>query len=303
MATEIVIETDGGEVVIPTNATSASHARNVLVTPQNGVVASNVQQALEDLAAGVGDGPGGGGAPTTATYVTTTPNGTLSNERVLTQGSGITLTENAVAGTRTVALGSHTHTADAITGGQIPAAVTFATADGDGFSNAVNTRLLDELPTDGGSLDIAQQSTLQAFINEFPVDNQGNLDIAQQATLIELGGDIDAIDTRVTALENAPDGVDLTGFSDGDVLMVEAGSGGNTLAAAVAGTDYIAPSDIERLRAVFAEATMPANAGTSTGYLKWTYDAGTSIGTWSVVTTAVEAPPFINGGGADADGA
>jgi hypothetical protein len=298
MATEIVIETDGGEVVIPTNATSASHARNVLVTPQNGVVASNVQQALEDLAAGVGDGPGGG-APTTATYLTTTPNGTLSNERVLTQGSGITLTENAVAGTMTVALGSHTHTADAITSGQIPSAVTFATADNTGFSNAVETRLLDELPTDGGSLDIAQQSTLQAFIDEFPVDDQGNLDIAQQATLIELGDDVDAIDTRVTALENAPDGVDLTNFSDGDVLMVEAGSGGNTLAAAVAGTDYIAPGDIAKLRAVFAEATLPANAGTTTGYLKWTYDVTGS--SWSVVATAVEAPPFINGGGANAD--
>ena len=297
MATEIVIETDGGEVVIPTNATSASHARNVLVTPQNGVAASNVQQALEDLAAG--GGGGGGGAPLTATYLTTTTNGTLTNERVLTQGSGITLTENAIAGTMTVALGSHTHTADAITSGEIPSAVTFATADGSGFANAVETRLLDELPTDGGSLDIAQQSTLQAFISEFPVDAQGNLDIAQQATLIELGDDIDAIDTRVTALENAPDGVDLTGFSDGDVLMVDAGSGGNTLAAAVAGTDYIAPGDITKLRAVFTEASLPANAGTATGYLKWTYESGT--GSWSVEAAVAEAPAFINGGNALAD--
>jgi hypothetical protein len=275
MATEIVIETDGGEVVIPTNATSASHARNVLVTPQNGVAASNVQQALEDLAAG-GGGGGGGGAPITATYLTTTANGTLTNERVLTQGSGITLTENAVAGTMTLSLGSHTHTADAITSGEIPSAVTFATADGTGFSNAVETRLLDELPTDGGLLDIAKQSTL-----------------------VELGTDIDSIDTRVIALENAPDGVDLTGFSDGDVLMVEAGSGGNTLAAAVAGTDYIAPGDITKLRAVFTEASLPANAGSTTGYLKWTYESGS--GAWSVEAAVADAPAYINGGDALAD--
>ena len=278
MATEIVIETATGEVVIPSNSTSANHARNVLVTPQNGVVASNVQQALEDLAAGVGDGPGSGGAPTTATYLTVTPNGTLTNERVLTQGSGITLTENAVAGTMTVALGSHTHTAEAITSGTLPSAVAFPTADGTGFSNAVEARLLVELPVDGGVLDIAQQSTL-----------------------LELGTDIDGIDTRVTALENAPDGVDLSGFADGSILKVDAssGSGDETLAEAVAGTDYIAPIDITKLRAVFPEASLPANAGTTTGYLKWVYEAGS--GSWSVVATAVEAPAFINGGNANAD--
>lgn len=244
MATEIVIETATGEVVIPSNSTSASHARNVLVTAQNGVAATNVQQALEDLAAG-GGGGGGGGAPTTATYITTTANGTLTNERVLTQGSGISLTEDAIAGTMTVALGSHTHTAEAITSGTLPSAVAFPTADGTGFSNAVKARLLVELP----------------------------------------------------------DGVDLSGFADGALLKVDAssGSGDETLAEAVAGTDYIAPSDITKLRAVFAEASLPANAGTTTGYLKWVYESGS--GNWSVVATAVEAPAFINGGDAFADSA
>ena len=277
MATEIVIETATGEVVIPSNSTSASHARNVLVTPQNGVVAGNVQQALEDLAAGVGDGPGGG-APTNAAYRTQSPNGTPSNERVLTQGTGITLTENAIAGTMTVSLGSHTHTADAITSGTLPSAVAYPTAEGTGFSNAVEARLLVELPTAGGVLDIAQESTL-----------------------LDLGNDIDGIDTRVTALENAPDGVDLAGFADGALLKVDAssGSGDETLAEAVAGTDYIAPSDITRLRAVFPEADLPASAGTTTGYWKWTYADGS--GSWSVVETAVEAPSFINGGDAFAD--
>jgi hypothetical protein len=47
-----------------------------------------------------------------------------------------------------------------ITAGQIPSAVTFDTADLTGFSNAVNARLIAELPDTDGALDIAQQSTL-----------------------------------------------------------------------------------------------------------------------------------------------
>ena len=173
---------------------------------------------------------------------------------------------------------SHTHTAEAITSGTLPSAVAYPTAEGSGFSNAVEARLLVELPTAGGVLDIAQESTL-----------------------LDLGNDIDGIDTRVTALENAPDGVDLSGFADGALLKVDAssGSGDETLAEAVAGTDYIAPSDITRLRAVFPEADLPASAGTTTGYWKWTYADGS--GSWSVVETAVEAPSFINGGDAFAD--
>jgi len=46
---------------------------------------------------------------------------------------------------------------------QIPSAVTFVTTSGSGFSNAVNTRLLAELPVNGGALNVAQESTLQSF--------------------------------------------------------------------------------------------------------------------------------------------
>lgn len=62
MATEIVIETATGEVVIPSNSTSVTAARNVLVDP---AVAGhhNVQAALEQLAAN----PGGPGTPGNAT--------------------------------------------------------------------------------------------------------------------------------------------------------------------------------------------------------------------------------------------
>jgi len=42
-------------------------------------------------------------APTDATYVTLSTNGTLSNERVLTAGSGITLTDAGAGSTLTIA--------------------------------------------------------------------------------------------------------------------------------------------------------------------------------------------------------
>jgi len=47
---------------------------------------------------------GGGGAPTTATYVTLSTDATLTNERVLTQGDGITITDAGAGSTVTIAL-------------------------------------------------------------------------------------------------------------------------------------------------------------------------------------------------------
>jgi len=47
---------------------------------------------------------------------------------------------------------------------QIPSAVTFITTEGSGFSNAVNARLIAELPDTAGVLDIAQESTLQSLV-------------------------------------------------------------------------------------------------------------------------------------------
>lgn len=63
MATEIVIETATGEVVIPSDSTSVNAARNVIVDP---AVAGhhNVQEALEQLAANPGQ-PGNSGNAST----------------------------------------------------------------------------------------------------------------------------------------------------------------------------------------------------------------------------------------------
>ena len=44
-------------------------------------------------------GTGGGGAPESATFVVLSLNGTLTNERVLTAGAGITLTDNGAGDT------------------------------------------------------------------------------------------------------------------------------------------------------------------------------------------------------------
>jgi hypothetical protein len=100
---------------------------------------------------------------------------------------------------------THTHAATDITSGQIPSAVTFVTTEGSGFSNAVNARLIAELP-----------------------DTAGVLDIAQQSTLVELGDDITAIDGRVTALENdLPTSVSyLTTFFTDAALPATPGSTG-----------------------------------------------------------------------------
>jgi VCBS repeat-containing protein len=46
---------------------------------------------------------GGGGAPTTSTYVTLSTDATLTNERVLTAGSGITITDNGAGNTVVIA--------------------------------------------------------------------------------------------------------------------------------------------------------------------------------------------------------
>ena len=49
-----------------------------------------------------GGGGGGGGAPETAQYVVLATNGTLTNERVLTAGSGISITDGGAGSTVTI---------------------------------------------------------------------------------------------------------------------------------------------------------------------------------------------------------
>ena len=57
----------------------------------------------------MGTGGGGGGAPTDAQYVTLATNGTLTNERVLTAGTGITITDAGAGSTVTVGVTASTY--------------------------------------------------------------------------------------------------------------------------------------------------------------------------------------------------
>ncbi len=59
---------------------------------------------------------GGDGAPTTSQYITLATDATLSNERVLTAGTGITVTDGGAGSTTTVAIDSATVTT--LTGSQ-----------------------------------------------------------------------------------------------------------------------------------------------------------------------------------------
>lgn len=62
--------------------------------------ATNTWKEVDD------DGGAGGGAPTTSTYLTLSLDGTLSNERVLTSGTGITLTDGGANGNLTLSFTS-----------------------------------------------------------------------------------------------------------------------------------------------------------------------------------------------------
>lgn len=58
-------------------------------------------------------GGGGGGAPTNATYVTLSTDATLTNERVLTAGTNITLTDAGAGSTITVAASTQLYSGSA----------------------------------------------------------------------------------------------------------------------------------------------------------------------------------------------
>lgn len=66
----------------------------------------DVPTYVDDVSAPTWQAPsdGGGGAPTGASYVTIALNGSLSNERVLTAGTAVTLTDGGANGNATIAV-------------------------------------------------------------------------------------------------------------------------------------------------------------------------------------------------------
>lgn len=88
----------------------------------NGVIVGNltVSGTIYDgsgNAYSTGGGGGGGGAPTTARYVTLATDSTLTQERVLTAGTGITISDGGAGSSVTVALTTPVTVANGGTGG------------------------------------------------------------------------------------------------------------------------------------------------------------------------------------------
>lgn len=91
-----------------------------------------------------GPAGGGGGAPTTSTYVTLSTDATLTNERVLTAGSGITLTDNGPGNTLVIAAsggggGTFGQTTATFSGGADSVTVSVVDAGVTGTSKIVAT--------------------------------------------------------------------------------------------------------------------------------------------------------------------
>ena len=80
--------------------------RAVQVADLEVMLARSLDSRLTDVEVAVdaGGGGGGGGAPTTSQYVTLATDATLTNERVLTAGAGITLTDAGAGSTVTVSV-------------------------------------------------------------------------------------------------------------------------------------------------------------------------------------------------------
>ena len=127
------------------------------------------------------------GAPTDATYVTLTTNGTLSNERVLTAGTGITLTDGGAGGAVTVAASNNgtvtsiTPAADAGTGTAITASGTLTFTGGTNVTTSVSGTTVtinstDEYEGTVTSVDVDGGSTGLEFENG-PITSSGTISV------------------------------------------------------------------------------------------------------------------------------
>jgi len=104
VAQSIDISADGGTAsgdgtvnfdnFVSANSVGLVAGDNVTITGSNSAGTVKIEAA---------SGGGGGGAPTDASYVTLGVNGTLTNERVLTAGTGISLTDGGAGSTVTIA--------------------------------------------------------------------------------------------------------------------------------------------------------------------------------------------------------
>jgi hypothetical protein len=126
-------------------------------------------------------GGGGGGAPTSAQYVTLATDATLTNERVLTAGANITLTDGGAGSTVTVAALSGAVRFNTVTTAATPYAVT--STDNIVFANAAVAQTIN-LPAAAAGLTGRTITVKRIGIS------------APTVTIATLGGLIDGASTR-----------------------------------------------------------------------------------------------------------
>jgi hypothetical protein len=109
----IIIHNGGSNDLTLKDESASSSAANRFALSEDLILAADKSAILQydstssrwRLLGGTGSG-GGGGAPTTSQYVTLATDATLSNERVLTAGDGLTLTDGGAGGNATLAVGA-----------------------------------------------------------------------------------------------------------------------------------------------------------------------------------------------------
>lgn len=179
---------------------------------------------LEDgVLSGTGSGGGGGGAPTGAQYVTLATNGSLTHERVLTAGTGISITDAGAGSTVTVASTVTQYTdemaQDAVGGIFVDSSeIDFTYNDGTpSITASLKSASIDETKLDASvnaSLDLADTALQAASIG---VTVQGYSSVLANTTAsfttadetkldgIEAGAEVNTIDTVADTAE-----IDLT---------------------------------------------------------------------------------------------
>lgn len=188
---------------------------------------------------------GGGGAPTTATYVTLTTDGTLTNERTLTAGSGISITDGGAGSTVTVAAsGLATNT---------PQYVTLA-ATGDLVNERVLTAGTGIVLTDAGagstltvatSVDPAPKAaTYVTLSNDTTLTNERVLTAGSGISITDAGANNTVTIAASGLATNTPQYVTLAATADltnervltaGSGISITDGGAGSTVTIAASG--------------------------------------------------------------------